>query len=117
MPIEVLVWTSEGVTRMLIPNSKGEMPCPHCGTILGPRDGLPIEPMLDGRWLRDYFGWSKDRWTSYWSPRFPAYFQYKHGRGSVKPQLIRVFPARQVKAFVDSGVWLKPAQKKNRRTK
>jgi hypothetical protein len=103
---------------MNVPNPHtGEIECPHCHKSGPVQAFLPIEPMWDGRELREIVGWSRDRWTSYWSPRFPAYFQYKHIRGSVRPQLIRVFPSSQVRAFMDSGVWLRPLQKKTRRAK
>jgi hypothetical protein len=84
--------------------------CPRCKK---PVDHwLPLEPFFDGRELRELIGWSKDRWQGHWTPVFPAYFQYKHTRGSVKPRLIRVFPASQVRAFMDSGVWLAPAKRR-----
>ena len=76
---------------------------------------MTIDEMWDGRELRKLFGWSKHRWNGHWTPIFPAYYQWKHAAGSVRPQLIRAFPASQLKVFIESNVWLKPPQK--RRTK
>jgi hypothetical protein len=117
MLIEVLVCsgTSTGVAQMNLPDPRtGEMQCPHCHEVAPYQKWMPVEPMWDGRELRKIIGLSKDRRQNYWTPRFSAYFQHKHVNNPANVRLVRVFQSSQVKAFMESGVWRTPAQKKRR---